>query len=628
MRKKEWRAFFSSAVLIGTCVLAAYPARSAASDIALSANAVSLNAAVSPAPPAAGVQDSWVSSCDSDPYKALLPGQVDTAHKHKVGRKLVPYADNSVPAVNSPYWAALKMSTVRFSPTWDIALPGLTGTDATAVSIERTCFNYWLGQLSAKGVSAEIAFKPDYCYRNLAGCPDNQRGHVTIPTLAQYETAVSAFFAAYPKIKIIAPWGEPDFQPNPKNLPRKEPNFTIGGRPGTNFGDASCPAKPTAANCGPLLAAQMWVAVGHLCPTCTVIAGDFGGNPGQDAKYFPVYASYLRDLNNGSTAYHPAVWAVHPYSDTKTAEREVEKSGRVTMPLKDTLVAAFARWISSWQKKEHYHGSTQIWLDEISSSDSGKTSKTCARDGQCVQATSGRWLFRTLPGAASGTGLRVARIYYMRFSGDTPDALVKLPSAATTVLSNGTPRSIYKVVVNRPKPATSATAPPALAAAALATETAAASPPVPARFEIRNIADNQCLDANDLGSAAGRNGDKVQLWNCYGGASQEWIAHYKSGQLAWLVNAKYPGMCLNADNGGGLANGRRVQLWNCYDGANELWNVGTLLAHPVSSPLFLGQGGSQSLALDADKYNLGNGDKAEVWAYYGSSSQLWYPDPA
>jgi hypothetical protein len=108
-----------------------------------------------------------------------------------------------------------------------------------------------------------------------------------------------------------------------------------------------------------------------------------------------------------------------------------------------------------------------------------------------------------------------------------------------------------------------------------------------------------CLDANDLGPTADQNGDKVQLWNCYGGASQEWIPQYKSGQLAWLVNAKYPEICLNANNVGGLANGHRVQLWNCYNSANELWNVGTLLANPVSSPLFLGQGGSHSLAVVA-----------------------------
>jgi hypothetical protein len=96
-----------------------------------------------------------------------------------------------------------------------------------------------------------------------------------------------------------------------------------------------------------------------------------------------------------------------------------------------------------------------------------------------------------------------------------------------------------------------------------------------------------------------------------------------------LVSAKYPGLCLNADNVGGVANGRRVQLWNCYSTANELWNFGTLRANPLGSPLFLGSGaGNQPVALDADKYHLGNGDEVQLWAYHGGSSQAWYPDPA
>jgi Ricin-type beta-trefoil lectin domain len=178
----------------------------------------------------------------------------------------------------------------------------------------------------------------------------------------------------------------------------------------------------------------------------------------------------------------------------------------------------------------------------------------------------------------------------------------------------------------KPK-AVAGSAAPSHPAAAKATSAAAApgSAAVTTRFEVRNRADNFCLDANDLGLTAGQNGDAVRLWTCYGGTNQEWIPQYKAGQLAWLVSAKYPGMCLNANNVGGLANGRRVQLWNCYMASNELWNVGTLMASPAGSPLFLGTGGSGSLTLDADKYSLGNGDKVQVWAYYAGSTQLWVP---
>ena len=39
---------------------------------------------------------------------------------------------------------------------------------------------------------------------------------------------------------------------------------------------------------------------------------------------------------------------------------------------------------------------------------------------------------------------------------------------------------------------------------------------------------------------------------------------------------------------------------------------------------YLGSGGGNSLALDADKYHLGNGDKVQIWTFYGASTQNWY----
>jgi hypothetical protein len=120
----------------------------------------------------------------------------------------------------------------------------------------------------------------------------------------------------------------------------------------------------------------------------------------------------------------------------------------------------------------------------------------------------------------------------------------------------------------------------------------------------------------------------VQLWNCYGAANQKWRPVYASGGIAWLQSVQYPGKCLNADNTGGLANGHRVQLWDCYNALNELWNVGTLTANPLNAPLYLGGGSGNALALDADKYHLGNGDKVQVWTFYGASSQNWYLVPA
>jgi len=643
-RLVRWVALIAGVAAVTTCAAEAHPLQRV-SLASAATTGMETAVAQSSAPLVVGVQDSWVSaSCGSDPYRALFPGQVDTQHQYwvtvnvegKKKREKVPYKDASVPAVDSPDWSSLGISTVRFSPTWDVALPLNmlpSNEDRTAVRIERRCLDYWMSRLTANGrhVTAEIAFKPDYCYKNQAGCPDpakgrltsTQRGQVIIPTLSEYENAMKAFIVRYGQVKVIAPWGEPDFQPGkPKPTkshphPRQGPPFRIGSASGANFGHAPCAANAAVDDCGPKLAAAMWITVRKLCPGCAVIAGDFGGYGPQDQKYLAPYNTYLQ-----VRGYHPAVWGVHPYSDVKLQECLLSLLSASCQPERlgncqaKTLVACFARWL----KSDGYDQHTRIWLDELSSFYSSAPTRQWTRQ---VQAEGVTYLLSALPGVTRRGDPVVTRIYYLRFAGPNNDALIV----------GGTPQCAYAAAVSRPRLPTCAVTPASTLPGAQAPTAAAASapgnPPSTAQYEIRNAADNLCLDANDKGPTAGRNGDTVQLWNCYGGTNQKWVPQYRSGRLAWLVSAKYPGMCLNANNVGGLANGRRVQIWNCYNTANELWNFDTLLANPIGAPLFLGSGGgSQHLALDADKYHLGNGDKVQVWDYYGRSTQVWYPDPA
>jgi hypothetical protein len=286
----------------------------------------------------------------------------------------------------------------------------------------------------------------------------------------------------------------------------------------------------------------------------------------------------------------------------------------LTSPL-DTLVARFAHQLA----KDGYHGRTQIWLDEVSSFTVSPSIYKGERYSRPTQAQGAYELLTQLvkAGGASTPGEPVVkRIYYMRMAAATPDALI----------FNGHAEPIYTTFVRWRKKHPAAQ--PAQQASAARATNPASTPAAPARYTIRNTADSLCLDANDKGPTAGQNGDEVRLWTCYGGANQDWIPVFDGGnQLAWLENAMYPTKCLNANNVNGLANGRRVQLWDCYNGANELWDFGGLLANAVSYPLFLGTGPG-SFVLDADKYNLGNGDKVQLWNLYGAESQRWYPVPA
>lgn len=584
VRPSRWRLRLRLAATAGATTLATLVTLQTAMPAA-QAQPITPAAAASAPAPIVGVQDSWVNSCDKGSTPDYAPEGADPA----------------APAVDSSYWQAVDVNTVRFSPPWDIASPVPGST--TNLQVVQDCFTYWLGQLAAHHVQAEIAFKPDTGYQDRAG-------HVLIPTLSQYVAAIKAFLARYGnQVKIIAPWGEPEFRPATK------PYYELAN--GSPFDATSCPKNATDANCGPALAAQMWVAVRHLCPSCAVIAGDFGSNQAKDFGYLAIYQRFLRDIHGGHTVYHPNVWAIHPYTDVIRWEHQIKHDQPLTSP-QDTLVAHFAARLADLG----YHSGTRIWLDEISSFTVSPSIYKGEKYSRATQAAGAQELLTRLvkAGGASTPGEpAVTRIYYMRFAGTTPDALIV----------KGTREPIYRVLTTRRKPEPSAQPAPRASAAPAATTAkvapSATSAPAARRYEIRNIADNLCLDANDLGPAAGQNGDKVRLWTCYAGANQEWIPVYDGAhRLAQLVNAMYPTKCLNANNIGGLADGRQVQLWNCYNGANELWDFGDLLANDLNYPLFL-SAGNQSFALDADKYHLGNGDDTQIWNFYGVDSQRWYP---
>jgi len=105
------------------------------------------------------------------------------------------------------------VTTVRFSPPWDIADHSTTSPAGKVLTVEQACFDYWLRDLAAHGVTPEIAFKPDYNYQS--------GNRIMIPDLSTYQAAMTAFTAQYSncpgtpatcadglaRVSIIAPWG-------------------------------------------------------------------------------------------------------------------------------------------------------------------------------------------------------------------------------------------------------------------------------------------------------------------------------------------------------------------------------------------------------------------------------------
>jgi hypothetical protein len=425
-------------------------------------------------------------------YEAMAPGGPDDQHE-------------------SPWWRALGVKTVRVSVPWDIALAGTSaaslinpsGTQkewatlhTEALTNEQSCLDMWLNAAHVVGATPEIAFKPDYDYRD----PSSNR--ILVPDIKVYTQAMQAFVDRYSRcgtdscslsntsfpgghatiaqVHIIAPWGEPDF--NGKALvgnylgAEGDPTidqavYTFYMPNGTSrFGEPSCSSSDES--CGPVLAAEMWVAVDDVCgdacvlhsgPTAYqrnsgVIAGDFssaGGSVG-NPSYLSTYAQNL-------SGKHPVTWAMHAYTDTSTYEW-----CRLQHQSYDPSAGGDGSESEKYLNSLHdlgYHNDTYVWFDEISVFvqdtmflHSGgpcghNSSSTPPMYTPAIQSDAFDWLMTKLTavhGDHPGDEPRVNRIYYMRaFSnggGGSTNIVPNDPSYPT--VDNGAPSTLYDAMVH------------------------------------------------------------------------------------------------------------------------------------------------------------------------------------
>jgi len=385
-------------------------------------------------PVTVGIHDGAINNCDRYETQTTAP----TAKQ---------YAEAGS-SFNDPRFMALNVQTVRVSMPWDIADPILDPTRAgrKVLIVEQACLDAWLQAANVHHLTPEIAFKPDY--NDVFHVKSGWR--IAMPTLSQYEQAISAFRDKYiacnpavagqgvcgtwAPVTILSPWGEPDFSsPKAAGLFHAPQRFYLADRKHL-FGRAACPTRPTITNCGPKLAAQLWVVVEHRvvqgvghapkCGGCIVIAGDFSSGGGLNG-YLTTYTHNLRDLAGGHQTYHPAVWGVHPYTDIVTIENfysHLRPKPRLARTLVGRFAAALHHLSPRW-----YNQRTSIWLNEItvfyqyglsvpSATNHPKRHPTWSR---AIQADAARYLLSTLADAGGRTTRGepvVRRLYYLPYT--------------------------------------------------------------------------------------------------------------------------------------------------------------------------------------------------------------------
>jgi hypothetical protein len=137
------------------------------------------------------------------------------------------------------------------------------------------------------------------------------------------------------------------------------------------------------------------------------------------------------------------------------------------------------------------------------------------------------------------------------------------------------------------------------------TLTVAVAGPAAAAFgAIRGAASGRCVDVPGASSA---NGTQVKLYDCNGGANQEW--NYTSARQLRVYGNK----CLGALNGGTTA-GTAVVIGDCTGQAAQQWTVTS--GGTITSP-------ASGLCLDAVGAGTGNGTAIDLWTCNGGGNQRW-----
>jgi hypothetical protein len=192
-----------------------------------------------------------------------------------------------------------------------------------------------------------------------------------LPSIATYEQAIAAFLRAHPGVSMLTAWNEPNHA-----------------------------SQPTAS--APAAAAAYYDAARRVCPTCTVVAGDFLDGASM-ATYLAEYKSALVTM--------PAVWGLHDYHDATYFQ-----SSGVDALLRATTGA--------------------VWLTETGGIVSFTSGAGSLPYDERRAADGVSWVYQL-----ADRRPRIARVYFYQWQGDPTNAF-----DSGLMGYDGTPRPGYHVV--------------------------------------------------------------------------------------------------------------------------------------------------------------------------------------
>jgi hypothetical protein len=288
-------------------------------------------------------------------------------------------SENQPTMFGDPLFQQIGIKHARVVVAWDVVQKG--GFDLTRVT-------QYIANAQASGVEPLVAFEHT---RGDASHCDQKKNFKTavckLPTAKQYEAALRQFFAAFPTVKVIAPWNEIN-------------HFT----------------QPTSRD--PKAAAKFTDIAHKVCPSCTLVVGDVldqADNPSASHPTFKATTKFIKTFRSALKTKR-TVCGIHNYSDVNR--------------FRTTGTTALIKAL----------GCSQYWLTEtgglykFGSFWSKKTEKGCKSASSC-QLKATKYLF-----SHTTKNKKIKRVYIYTWYGAVT------PRFDAGLVANGVPRPAYSEV--------------------------------------------------------------------------------------------------------------------------------------------------------------------------------------